>query len=244
MSHMTRGTIMRIVSTGALLFIIAARSAFALDFYVAPDGNDANPGTKDHPFATLVRARDAVREAKGTAKTPINVVLRGGTYSLQEPLVLGPEDSGTADCPVTYMAYPGEKPVISGGKVITGWKKSGPGELWTAEIPEVKQGKWYFRQLHVNGQRRPSGRLPAHDLYQVAGKAEPQFRAFKFAPGRSTRSGAISTTWKSCCPSSGRNRDCGSNRSIKPPTSSISPGIVFVRRTGRRDGTRKTSSRA
>ena len=174
----------KIIVIQVLSFLLAAASATALEFHVAPGGDDAAAGTKEHPFATLVRARDAVRTANRAARTPVDVVLHGGVYSLEEPLVLGPEDSGTATCPVTYTAYPGEKPVISGGRAITGWKKSGPGELWTAEIPEVKQGKWYFRQLHVNGQRRPSGRLPAHDLYQVAGKAEPKLRAFKFAPGQ------------------------------------------------------------
>ena len=109
-------------------------------------------------------------------------MLRGGTYFLEKPLLFGPEDSGTAQCPVTYAAYPGEKPVISGGKVITGWKRA-PEGLWTAEIPEVKQGKWYFRQLYVNGQRRPRARLPQEGYYTVAAPGDPPARAFKFDPG-------------------------------------------------------------
>lgn len=172
-----------VLFTGLFILLFAV-SIYAGEIYVAPNGNDAHPGTKEQPLATLVRARDAVREAKGKAKMPMNVLLRGGTYMLGEPLSLGPKDSGTADGPITYMAYPGEKPIISGGKAITGWKKTEPGELWTAEIPEVKQGQWYFRQLHVNGQRRPCGRLPAHDLYPVAGRAEPHLRAFQYAAGQ------------------------------------------------------------
>ena len=35
----------------------------AAEFHVAPGGNDANPGTKAKPFATLERARDASRTA-------------------------------------------------------------------------------------------------------------------------------------------------------------------------------------
>jgi len=34
------------------------------DFYVAPYGDDNNPGTEQKPFATLARARDAVCELK------------------------------------------------------------------------------------------------------------------------------------------------------------------------------------
>ncbi len=48
----------------------------------------------------------------------------------------------------------------------------------------MKEGKWYFRQLHVNGNRRPRARLPRQGLYQVAGPADPPRRAFKFQPGQ------------------------------------------------------------
>jgi len=36
---------------------------------------------------------------------------RAGTYCLPEPLTFTPEDSGTAQAPVVYRAYPGETPV-------------------------------------------------------------------------------------------------------------------------------------
>ena len=71
------------------------------DFDVATGGSDDNPGTKEKPFATLSKARDAVRELKGTTQGPVWVLVRGGTYYLGEPLVFGPEDSGTAEGPVT-----------------------------------------------------------------------------------------------------------------------------------------------
>lgn len=153
-------------------------------FHVASGGNDTNPGTKDQPFATVIRARDAVREARGNIAAPITVFVHTGIYLMHEPLQLGPEDSGTADYPVTYMAYPGEKPIISGGRMITGWKKSKGSNLWTVQIQDVKDGKWYFRQMHVNGQRRPRARLPVEGNYQVEGPAEPHLRSFRFAPGQ------------------------------------------------------------
>lgn len=132
-------------------------------FYVASDGGDQNPGTTDQPFATLARAWDAVRElTKGGQKEDITVLIRGGTYWLKEPLVFGPEDSGTEQFAITYAAAPGERPVISGGRAITGWKK-GEGDLWTVEIPEVKAGTSYFRQLFVNGKRAMRGRTPNSD---------------------------------------------------------------------------------
>ena len=78
-----------------ILFLLVCASTphvlAGVDFYVAPDGADSNPGTRDPPFATLGRARNAVRAAKSKVKTPVNVVLRGGTYSLEEPLCWGPK---------------------------------------------------------------------------------------------------------------------------------------------------------
>jgi len=39
-------------------------------FFVAPGGSDANPGDRDRPFATLARARDAVRTLRQTGTPP------------------------------------------------------------------------------------------------------------------------------------------------------------------------------
>ena len=48
--------------------------------------------------------------------------MRGGTYFLEQPFVLEPQDSGTPERPVVFAAYPGERPVFSGGRRITGWQ--------------------------------------------------------------------------------------------------------------------------
>src|SRR5258708_24527368 len=94
--------------------------------HVSPSGNDTNAGTKDAPFATLTKAREAVRPLAGTK--PVTVVLHGGTYLLSETLVFKPEDSG-----VTWTAAPGEKVVVSAGRAVTAWKKA-EGGLWTAQV--------------------------------------------------------------------------------------------------------------
>jgi len=68
----------------------------ASTFYVAPDGADANAGTRAMPFATLERARDAIRELKkqrGLPKGGARVYVRGGEYLLARTFELGPEDS-------------------------------------------------------------------------------------------------------------------------------------------------------
>jgi parallel beta-helix repeat protein len=169
-------------------------------FYVSTEGNDAwsgklaNPNLPktDGPFATLARARDAIRELKAhePLHQPVTVYVRGGFYSLHAPLVLLPEDSGTAACVITYAAYPGEAPILSGGSAIAGWKKADAGrpgnrlgELWTTEVPDVKEGRWYFHQLFVNGRRGQRARSPNAGFFHVDGQILPDDPArFKFHP--------------------------------------------------------------
>jgi hypothetical protein len=65
----------------------------AAQYFVAPNGKDSDNGTRARPFATLERARLAVRTAT-TRGENAEVILRGGTYELQTPLELGKDDSG------------------------------------------------------------------------------------------------------------------------------------------------------
>ncbi len=179
------------------------------DFYVATNGNDAwsgrlaapNRARTDGPFATLGRARDAVREARvlAAAPRPYTVLIRGGTYALSRPIVFGPEDSGAEGAPITYAAYPKEKPVFSGGQVITGWRKDRGTPWWSVRLPEVRDSGWTFRELFVNGKRRTLARSPNEGYYYVAGKAGPlkdpqsgqeidaSKLAFRFKPGEIKR---------------------------------------------------------
>src|SRR5262249_5262481 len=46
--------------------------------FVDASGSDDNPGTQDAPFATLQKARDAVRAINSSMTSDINVYIRGG----------------------------------------------------------------------------------------------------------------------------------------------------------------------
>ena len=56
-------------------------------FCVSPDGDDANPGTKMQPFASIPRAQQAVRTVNKNMTGDIHVVLRGGVYAINRTLV-------------------------------------------------------------------------------------------------------------------------------------------------------------
>ena len=133
--------------------------------FVAPNGDDAATGAEQTPFATLSRARQAVQNLKARRglTSPVVIKILGGTYELEHPLVLTPEDSGTAECPVTYRGIGDRPTVISGGRRIDGFRKSG--DLWTVTLDDVKAGNWYFNQLYVNNDRRLRARTPNEGEY-------------------------------------------------------------------------------
>ncbi|MCC6444225.1 MAG: right-handed parallel beta-helix repeat-containing protein [Armatimonadetes bacterium] len=104
-----------------------------MNLYVSPNGNDAWSGRKagpnraqsDGPFATLERARDAVRSLKSSGGLPkggVTVWLRGGVYPRTASFELTARDSGTSSAPVTYRPYRKEEARLVGGKEISAFE--------------------------------------------------------------------------------------------------------------------------
>jgi len=150
------------IVAGIVFGILASVSG--AEFHVATNGDDAGPGTKERPFATITRARDAIRDLKERQQTPgpIEVVIHGGTYFLPETVILTPEDSGSADAPIVYRAIEGERVVISGGyRIPNPWRRE-QGEIWSTVVSNPP-GASDFRQLFVNGRREIRARYPNVD---------------------------------------------------------------------------------
>jgi len=139
--------------------------------YVSPKGSDAwggrlpepSPDGRDGPLATLEKALEVARKLKAEVGGPVRIVLRGGVYRIERPVVLGPEDSGCSGCPLVIEAYPGEVPVISGGKPVSGFEEVVVNGVraWAARVP----AGWRFKQLFVNGERRYRARLPKEGFF-------------------------------------------------------------------------------
>ena len=190
-----------LVLSAILVAACTGAGAQHADFYVSPGGSDrwsgrlaaSNDRRTDGPFGTVPRAQIAVREllhSLGPGKArPILVQLRGGFYPLAAPLVFLPEDGGTPQTSVTYAAYPGEEPILSGGTRIEGWKADALGR-WTVTLPEVQHGSWYFSQLWIDGQRRFRPRMPKKGYYTIMADVPPSpaaqgkgYDRFQFRPG-------------------------------------------------------------
>ena len=126
-----------------------------------------NTGKSDGPFATLARARDAVRTLKqGGTKKDVVVWIRGGRYYLKDTVVFGLQDSAEEGHTITYAAYPGEEPIFSSGVKIEEWQELGTdipvglsnmarSQVWVADVPPAL-GR--FRTLFDGDRRLPRAR--------------------------------------------------------------------------------------
>jgi len=165
-------------------------------FFVSTVGQDAWSGRlpapnwdrTDGPFATLSRARDAIRalKADGAIAGPVSVQLRGGRYFLDQPITFGREDSGTESSPISYCAYPGETPELIGGRRLTGYRRPHASGPVIFDLPDSGTVHWVFRSLFVDGRREVRARYPNLDpndpirkgfLYARAGPDQVSFGA-------------------------------------------------------------------
>lgn len=135
-------------------------SGGCVSFWVSTTGNDAGPGTKEQPFLTLQRARDAVRALPSNAfkDQDVHVYIEEGTYRLQEPLVLGGIDSGREGHDVVYSAAPANDPVISGAVQVTDWTLHDA----VLGIYRASVGGYSSRELYVNGRRAVRARTTSY----------------------------------------------------------------------------------
>ena len=129
----------------ALIVISCSNNVTKSEFYVSPTGDDSNVGSLEAPFATIAKAKQAIRELTEVQRTKdITVFLRGGTHTLTETIVFGLEDSGKEGTKITYQGYQEETPIISSGVKIGIWKKLSD---YPTTLPEVAKGNVYIADI-------------------------------------------------------------------------------------------------
>ena len=128
------------------------------DFYVSPTGDDSWSGSFSRPFRTIGRAALAVREIEKTAQRGgVTVAVRAGEYVLFDPDLCA-ADSGTEECPVSYVEYGDGNVVLTDGFAV------GPDrfeELDPEETEFFGKAASHIRKADI------SGALPADAKYAV-----------------------------------------------------------------------------
>jgi len=151
--------------------------------YVSPQGSDTNRGTKEQPFATIQKAVEA---ASGTNnRDGAMIYLAKGTYFLTEPIRPKPYERTTLhEIDLTGEGGYDRPPevTISGGRIITGFTEVEPG-LVVADVPDVKEGNWNFRDLYVNDRRAIRAREPNTGYFRIEKAGEDRRTNFVYNEG-------------------------------------------------------------
>jgi hypothetical protein len=133
----------------SVAFCLAAGVALAAQVWVAPNGDDANPGTRAKPWKTLQHAAD-----KATPGTTVNI--RGGEYCQQ----LSIKTSGAAKGFIVFRSQPGEKAIIDGGclTVPEGGPRTGSALVSMTDASYVRIEGLEIRNYRTDDRRRsPAG---------------------------------------------------------------------------------------
>jgi hypothetical protein len=145
----------------AVLLMAVAPARGQAVFHVSPSGDDrwsgrlasADPGGTDGPFATLERARDAIRalvRETGLPEGGVEVHLAGGIHPRRASFVLTAEDGGSAETPIVYRAAEGARPRLMGGALVTGFAPV-TDEAILARLDEACRGEVLVADLRAQG---------------------------------------------------------------------------------------------
>ncbi|MBN1818280.1 MAG: right-handed parallel beta-helix repeat-containing protein [Sedimentisphaerales bacterium] len=105
-------------------------------------------------MASLQAAVGAVRRTETGSDR--NITVLDGDYFLSEPVALNAQDRG-----LQIRGQGPKKPVLYGGRPIAGWVRDG--RLYWVSLEGVKERKWDFRALVVNGRLALRARFPEQE---------------------------------------------------------------------------------
>jgi len=97
------------------LVLVWSMPSPAAEVYVASRGDDANPGTKEKPLATVPKAVEAMRGAG-----PGTIWIEPGEYYLEQGVTFDARHGGTAENPLVIRATEPGKSRLTGARPVTG----------------------------------------------------------------------------------------------------------------------------
>ncbi|MDR3252126.1 MAG: DUF1565 domain-containing protein, partial [Tannerella sp.] len=130
-----------------------------IHYFVSPEGNDSNSGSRQSPFQSIEKAISEARKTQGE----VSIFLREATYRLSAPLVFTPQDGETGKN-LTIRSYQGEKAIIKGSIALDNLQ-------WTPYKNGVMKtrisGSPIMDMLLVNGEIRYQARYPNFDANAI-----------------------------------------------------------------------------
>jgi hypothetical protein len=157
------------------------------NYFISPKGNDIYKGTKTKPFASIERALIQARKTPGK----VTIYLMGGTYYLNKPVVLTPEDSRNESESLTITSFENQETIISGSAALNLKWKAYKNGIWQAKVDQ----NLIFDELFVNGQSQQIARYPNYNpkAQYYGGTAEEALSKARIANWKSPEGGYIHT---------------------------------------------------
>ena len=137
-------------------------------YYVAPNGSDLFPGTKDQPFKSLNHAKEVAAAMLSQVSGTITIHVSQGEYYLAETLSFDEMSFGDSSKGVVFKAD-GDV-VISGGKQIAGWQSTTVNgiSMYKTKVNGVE----YIRQFYVNGNSQPRAALKGEHTWHFLSSSD------------------------------------------------------------------------
>jgi parallel beta-helix repeat protein len=127
-----RRNICRLVVVFSVLGV--SLTAIGRDVYVARDGNDANPGTKDQPLASPARAVEIMRGAG-----PGTIWVGPGEYYLETGLTFDARHAGTAEQPLVLRGTQADQVRLTGARIVNKFRPITADEAQSLISPEARK---------------------------------------------------------------------------------------------------------
>lgn len=118
-------------------FSSASGDAIYGDFYVGPNGSDSYSGTQEHPFATIKKAKEAVKKLNKKYRNHVVVAILAGTYDIGN-IEFNEKDSGSESCRIIYAACGDGEVIFKGNAPATGENFA----MTDDAVIEIKGGKY------------------------------------------------------------------------------------------------------
>ena len=155
--------------------VCCALSVGARDVFVAQNGNDADPGTRDKPLATVEKAAETMLGAGGGT-----IWIGSGEYFLKQGVSLDARHSGSTGQPLVIRSLPPGQVRLSGSRTVSRFRPLSADEARPLISDEAKRHV-VVADLASQG-FPPLSQLPA--LYHTHGCEEVVFGDLPMRPAR------------------------------------------------------------
>jgi len=144
-----------------MLVLLFACPVSAREYHVSVKGLDTNAGSASKPLKTISAAAQVAQPGDV-------IIVHEGTYRER----ITPPRGGTSDAKrITYRAAEGEKPVIKGSEVVTGWKQVQQA-VWKLTLPNTFFGTYNPYKDAISGDWfNPRGRIHHTGEVYLSGNA-------------------------------------------------------------------------